>query len=295
MESHERREVFLNVDPELDIDMNLCGYETCCYGFKSLPIVRDYYTLHFITGGLGTLTLLGKKFIFRKGDVFSMLPYTHAQYNEQISNESLQFCWFGFTGKLSENYMKRFSLSAENPVMRIRMIDEISQEIILLTDNIYENPSISKFSVLSSIYKLFYLLESSIIDEVSIIHSDERNKLSWQIINYITHNLQERLDVSFLCNHFNISRSYLWKIITQTTGHSPQDFIRISRICQARILLEKTQLSIGMIASTVGIHDAAYFHHVFKSIENMTPNEYRKWRSIRKSNSQTMLLSTVKE
>ena len=270
-----RREVMLKAAPELDVDIILSGYETCRCGFKSYPIIRDYYTLNFVTGGEGKITIFDKTFPFKKGDMFSLFPLIHAQY-EGVSEEPLKLCWFAFSGKQSEQIIKGFYITTENPVLSVRTIETIEKEIILLTDSIYENPALSKFIILSSLYKLLHLIEASIIDEKNSAFSDFGAKLSWKISSYIMHHMAEPLTISDLCAKFYISRSYLWKLLYRETGYSPQMLIRITRITQAAILLRKTDLSIKAIAAAVGIKDAPYFHRIFKTVFNETPDEHRR-------------------
>ena len=59
------------------------------------------------------------------------------------------------------------------------------------------------------------------------------------------------------------------------TGLAPGDYIRHTRIQEARYRLETTSISIEDISATVGYADVAFFRTLFKRIVGMTPGLYR--------------------
>ena len=60
------------------------------------------------------------------------------------------------------------------------------------------------------------------------------------------------------------------------TGDDTSTFIKVKRITRAKLLLEKTDLSIGDIQTQCGFESPSYFSKVFKDVEGMSPTEYRK-------------------
>jgi AraC-like DNA-binding protein len=48
------------------------------------------------------------------------------------------------------------------------------------------------------------------------------------------------------------------------------------RLQKAKYKMAHTSLSIGEIAHAVGFTSQSYFSKVFKEMENISPNEYRK-------------------
>jgi len=72
-----------------------------------------------------------------------------------------------------------------------------------------------------------------------------------------------------------ITPNYLNRLVRQHTEHSAMDWIEISRLKLAKILLKQNQLQIAEIASAVGIDDQSYFTRFFKKNEGCTPTQYR--------------------
>ena len=57
---------------------------------------------------------------------------------------------------------------------------------------------------------------------------------------------------------------------------SVMSFLNMTRVLRATVLLSENNLSIAQIAKAVGFGTVARFTDVFKRIEDVTPNEYRR-------------------
>lgn len=72
-----------------------------------------------------------------------------------------------------------------------------------------------------------------------------------------------------------ITPNYLNRLVRLHTGHSAMDWIEISRLKLAKMLLRQNQLQVAEIATAVGIDDQSYFTRFFKKMEGCTPTRYR--------------------
>lgn len=61
-----------------------------------------------------------------------------------------------------------------------------------------------------------------------------------------------------------------------TTGQSLNDYIQNKRINLARQLLAGTDMPVGDLAVALGYSSFSHFTKLFKSIEGVTPSDYRK-------------------
>lgn len=73
----------------------------------------------------------------------------------------------------------------------------------------------------------------------------------------------------------NITPNYLNRLVRTHTKHSAMEWIEISRLNLAKVLLKQNQMSISEIASAVGIDDQSYFTRFFKKYEGCTPTQFR--------------------
>jgi YesN/AraC family two-component response regulator len=59
-------------------------------------------------------------------------------------------------------------------------------------------------------------------------------------------------------------------------GCSTLEYIRNTRLEQAKLLLKHSDKNASQVAKNVGYHDRTYFSKVFKKITGVSPNEYRR-------------------
>ena len=81
--------------------------------------------------------------------------------------------------------------------------------------------------------------------------------------------------MEMVANQFNISASYLGRIVREETGNTFNQYITALRLEEAKRLLRDTDEKVKDIVSKVGYVDVANFIRKFKTIENVTPNQYR--------------------
>lgn len=100
-------------------------------------------------------------------------------------------------------------------------------------------------------------------------------EISTRISRYITQHLSEELDVSFLTQHFALSRTRLFCVFKECFGMSVSRYVQQKRIERAKTLLDTTSLSVGEVALAVGYAEGNYFSKVFKKETGKSPTEYR--------------------
>ena len=74
----------------------------------------------------------------------------------------------------------------------------------------------------------------------------------------------------------NISLYYLSHLFKAVTGITVIDYRNELRLTKAKLLLIRTDDSIGSIAQSLGFCSAAYFTEIFTASERIPPSEYRK-------------------
>lgn len=114
-----------------------------------------------------------------------------------------------------------------------------------------------------------YLLEA---EKVSL----QQDSIAFQIDQYILSHLEQNLDVSTLCEHFQYRKTNFYKITNEIYGVSIMKHIRQLRMQYARELLSGTNLPVSEVAARVGIPDYNYFTKVFRQEAHCTPRDFRK-------------------
>jgi two-component system response regulator YesN len=109
-------------------------------------------------------------------------------------------------------------------------------------------------------------------------------KLSEAVTKYLWRNLHEHVTLESLSRRFNVSPSYLFRVMKAATGMSPMDYFMSQKIQEAQSLIRKNDgTMIKDIASALCFEDQHYFSRVFKKYIGITPMEYRESIKARKN------------
>lgn len=95
-------------------------------------------------------------------------------------------------------------------------------------------------------------------------------------MNTIDFYYSAELSLSWLAAQCGVSESYLSTSFRKETGMTVTDCINKTRIRQALILLNTSDLSIGEVAGRCGFPDANYFARVFRKHQGISPRQYRE-------------------
>lgn len=87
---------------------------------------------------------------------------------------------------------------------------------------------------------------------------------------------KEFLGVAGYAEELNVTPNYLNRLVRKSTGRSANEWIEISRLTYAKLLLRRKELAIIDVAALVGLPDQSYFSRFFKKMEGVTPSEFRK-------------------
>ncbi|GAB1449650.1 AraC family transcriptional regulator [Bacteroidota bacterium] len=95
-------------------------------------------------------------------------------------------------------------------------------------------------------------------------------------VEWIRIHLSEKINLNELCTTMAMSQASLYRLFKRELGISPLEFIILERIRLAKKLLTDQKLYIKNVSYEAGFEDCNYFIRTFKSIEGITPKQYRK-------------------
>lgn len=91
------------------------------------------------------------------------------------------------------------------------------------------------------------------------------------------------IDVCRIATSVNLSLSRFRHLFTRQVGMSPQSYIRLLRMRQAKSLLENTFLQVKQVMSMVGYQDPSHFVRDYKSTFLTTPSVARRLVSVQEA------------
>ncbi len=96
------------------------------------------------------------------------------------------------------------------------------------------------------------------------------------VVEYIKSHIHEEITIDKLSNLCYMSKPNFFRCFKREFGISPVDFVIQERIKAAKKLLKDMNVTISQACYSVGINNLSYFFKLFKRIEGVTPNEFRK-------------------
>ncbi len=95
-------------------------------------------------------------------------------------------------------------------------------------------------------------------------------------INYIYEDFNADLSVKGLANLTGLNETYLAKLFKKETGQTVKNYVTAAKIDTAQNLLKYSDLSIAIIAASLGYSSQSAFTYAFRRFTGMTPKKYRE-------------------
>lgn len=95
-------------------------------------------------------------------------------------------------------------------------------------------------------------------------------------IQFITHHINDPLQVGDVVAHIGKSRSYLIRQFKKELGFDISSFIQRCKLEEAKSLLTYSDKSLGEISNYLCFSSQSYFQNVFKKKYGLTPKQYRE-------------------
>ena len=96
------------------------------------------------------------------------------------------------------------------------------------------------------------------------------------VIRSMEADIDGRLTVPALADAVNLSPSRLAALFRRDTGVSPVRYLRALRMERARVLLERTFLSVKEVMAFVGVNDPSHFTRDFRRHHGVPPTRLRQ-------------------
>ena len=98
-------------------------------------------------------------------------------------------------------------------------------------------------------------------------------RITWTV-DYIQRHLPEPMTVRALAVQINLSASRFSALFAAQTGMAPMRFVQRVRLRRARLLLERTFLSVKEVMALVGYNDPSHFARDFSREHGAPPSAF---------------------
>jgi len=250
----------------------ICAYEKSPANKRQVgPWKLQRHVIHFVLSGEGSFSYNDEKVTVRKGDIFAIVPNKTVAYMQNPDNPWTSI-WFEFTGTECSRLFKSVGLDENKLVMRVKNFSKFEKLFLDLIQNSANKNDEKGFLVVSKIYEIFGEL---VEDLPSVQEKDTDNDLIKAITEYIGTNYSYDISPGSIAKQFFISPQYLARIFAKHISTTPSSYIMSVRLNHAAQMLINSNLSISMIAESVGFTNPYYFSSVFKKQYLFSPKRYR--------------------
>ncbi|MBT2293635.1 helix-turn-helix transcriptional regulator [Paenibacillus albidus] len=263
-----------------------CHFRDGMIGQNKMHAHRGY-ELYCCLEGHGKLLVADRMYSLLPGSIVIIKPHvlhwpsvvgTRPLHRVVLSLDE-RYVQSSFNSSPGINSCVRTLLAEPQPYWRFSAVKmaTIRELLLQLARELADQPVFYEAAMHHLLAELFVILAR---EQYGPAESDESENstfhLAERILRYLTANYADPIEVSRLHERFNVSRSHMYDLFKQATGHSLNRFLMLYRINQAKRLLMDTPLSVTEIASAVGFGDLSHFFHMFKSETGCTPSAYRK-------------------
>ena len=269
-----------NLTDNCTLKITRIGQEFCSPQKKPEKIKRNYYSLHFVLFGSGTLKYGDAVHRVKAGRAFLLYEGIEYEYYPDPKNP-WTYVWVDILGENLDSFFSQVGFSRENPVIKINKMNEFNP---LLRD-LHDAYSHNLYGEMAY-YGYFFLIYDRLIDNsltYPVVTKTKvlNKKLIRDILIYMNNNSRLNLTPREIGKKFNISYGTLMGLFKSEVGMAPMEYLLHFRVSHACVLLRAPdRASIGEIANAVGYADQLYFARIFKKIMGMTPTEYSKAESV---------------
>ena len=245
----------------MSLSVKQFGTEQTAPSHRFGPHVRDYYLIHYVLSGKGTLTAGGQNHSIAAGQAFVIFPGQVTVYQADAA-VPWHYGWVGFTGAEAAALLGSAGAARTSPVLRCRhnlfaVIQQMKQDVALPHSELALTGGLMRFLAM-------------LCDRDSQSASSARalyEKALW----YFRGNYPRPITIEGTARFIGLSRSQLFRVFRGECGRSPKQVLTALRLEEACRLLTETDLSAQEIAYAVGIPSASRFCAVFQARYGLTP------------------------
>ena len=244
--------------------------------------VLGHFKFIYITNGSCKITINGAEHDIKSGDTLLFSPFV-TYHAKCLKDSNLEF------------YFLHFDVAPRDKRDLLIMLLDLQDVNIykgLLTPSYINNlkrlHNLNANHMPGVYYNISNLLHSTIFASLnasgpndllglaSEVASTNEELIIQDCAQYIDAHICEQVLVDDLCNHVNVSQSYLYKCFTKVLGVSTKDFILKHKLRKISVELLSKDIPLQELAEKYGFSSANHFSTVFKKYYGCSPTAYKQ-------------------
>ena len=250
------------------------------------PHYHKTWELYFVQKGEIEVDCNGTRKVYGASE-FTFIP----QYTEHCilyASEDVEYCSIRFSYIVQEKDAVSEAMEKmlrESAFVAIRSNEDIQSTLARLKglyQSYVDSPQtrgwIYQKITASCLYLMTSLLEVRMPEETLLHYNFNigNDSLAMIIEFFMMYDFQSQLTLPQLAESLNYSVSQTNRILRQNYGKTFKELAKEVRMNKAKYFLEKTDFPVKKISDILRFHDTRTFDRFFKSVEGITPTEYRR-------------------
>ncbi len=235
------------------------------------------YLIKYAVAGEGLLTYRDQTHIIRPGQFFWLDCTLPQYYATSPGSSNFHVLWVHFYGANSAKYYEQLlALNNGSNIGTLPSHHTVADGLRSLlamyrTGQNSLNEDLRASAILAEI-----LAECACASHSTGATSSATPDVVVQAQHFLSECYDQRITLDQLGEKYALDKYYFLKLFKRHTGLTPNEFLLLTRLTQAKELLRTTQHSVGQISLEVGIPNASHFIKLFQRHEGVTPGGYRQ-------------------
>ena len=238
--------------------------EKCAPDKGKITFICPSIWIHYVIAGKGyyngqTVTA-GRAFVVYKNDILRYFPDPEDPWT---------YIWMRFEGDDDEKLLQRCGLPQGSGIFSFNYSERLTELANALFD--VNSPHISNRIYGEAVAKM--ILSLHIGEKIEPTYTKDVNWVM-KAKGYIAANYHRKLKVEQIAEALHIDRQYLRTLFVKHTGMSTKEYLDSYRMSRAAELLKMQNISVHIVAISVGYSDPLAFSKAFKKHYGVSPSEY---------------------
>lgn len=272
MKEENRKVIF-----DRDLQLEVCFFHGISQPFP--PHFHEYYVIGFVESGRRSLSVCGKKFTAKTGDILLFNPGDN-HFCCGLDGNTLTYGAFN----IKPDIIQKLSAGLTGSCAPVRFPENLIRDgdLFLSLKKLHETVMCTETEAAEfEKEELFLLTFSELIGEYS--EQCENGLLQCRVPEcreeiekaclYMNENLSDRITLDKLCKITALSRASLVRAFAKEKGITPYRYLENIRLNAAKRLLEQGESPVEAALKT-GFSDQSHFTNFFKAYIGLTPKQY---------------------
>ncbi|WP_138755408.1 AraC family transcriptional regulator [Paenibacillus sinopodophylli] len=230
-----------------------------------------------VIDGSGELHVGDQRMTVRAGQGFCLFP--NEQHRYFSIQEPWDVIWMSFRGDLSDKLFRQAGI-VQSGVYSTADHDMIVTHM----KNIYAMTQSGRAFLGLECSKLVYMF---LLDLMKVIlvssNSVEQNYLKLQpVLHYIETHYNELITIKDLAGCMDVTPQYLCLLFKKSLKMRPMEYVNRERINRSKeLMFRESDIKMHEIAQRVGFDSPSYFSSVFRRLEGLSPEQFKKIHGMR--------------